>query len=375
MAPGPHDVVLRDVRARAGLRAGLPALPPRLRLPVQLLLRGRRRRGTRGRGRGLVSRPGAAEIAALPRAVDEAMVELLDTPAAVRGRGAGRARPPPRAAAPGAAAHGHQARAVAQPARPRLHSTRPRRSRGRPAPWSGSPTTAAWSRSATTATASRSTTSTRATPSYLEPFALADRPVTCGEWLAFIDDGGYQRPELWLSDGWAAVSGRGVGGAALLVRDGDGTWTVFTLGGRRPVDPTSRCATSATTRPTPSPAGPGRGCRPRPSGSTPSPAPARSAAPSSTSTACTRSRREARGRPTRSATCGSGPSSAYSPYPGFRPAAGAVGEYNGKFMVNQHVLRGGSCVTPPDHVRADLPQLLPALGALAVHRPPPGPRR
>ena len=55
---------------------------------------------------------------------------------------------------------------------------------------------------------------------YLEPFALGDQLVTCGEWLEFIDDGGYHRPELWLSDGWATVQAEGWEGPALLVAGG-----------------------------------------------------------------------------------------------------------------------------------------------------------
>ena len=64
--------------------------------------------------------------------------------------------------------------------------------------------------------------------------------------------------------------------------------------------------------------------------------------------------------------------SAYSPYPGYRAAAGALGEYNGKFMVNQMVLRGSSHATPSGHARVELPQFLPAVGTLAIQRRPSG---
>ena len=180
---------------------------------------------------------------------------------------------------------------------------------------------------------------------WLEPFALADRPVSCGDWLAFIDDGGYRRPELWLSDGWATVQSEGWDAPLYWRREG-GEWTVFTLAGPKTVvggEPVchisyheadafarwarARLATEAEWEAVAAAAA-GRECfnletlhpRPGPPGSLP-------------------------------ADVWEWTSSAYLPYPGFRPAAGAVGEYNGKFMVNQHVLRGGSCVTPPDHLR------------------------
>ena len=183
---------------------------------------------------------------------------------------------------------------------------------------------------------------------WLEPFALADRPVTNGEWLAFIEDGGYRRPELWLSDGWAALQAADAT-APLYWRWTDGAWSEFTLAGARPLDPARPVVHVSYHE-------------------------ADAFARWSDARLPTEAEWEAvaAGRPVegRNLDLGrlrpeAGPpgdlslfgdvwewtSSAYLPYPRFRPAAGAVGEYNGKFMVSQHVLRGGSCVTPAGHVR------------------------
>ena len=158
----------------------------------------------------------------------------------------------------------------------------------------------------------------------LEPFALADRPVSCGDWLAFVADGGYRRPELWLSDGWATVLDQGWTAPLYWFEDA-GEWQLFTLGGPRPV---------ATDEPV---------CH------------------ISYYEADAYARWSGARLPTEfeweaAAPAGAGyvwewTGSAYLPYPGFQPARGAVGEYNGKFMVSQHVLRGGSAVTPPGHAR------------------------
>jgi ergothioneine biosynthesis protein EgtB len=186
----------------------------------------------------------------------------------------------------------------------------------------------------------------------LRPFALAARPVTNGEWCDFIADVGYEHPMLWLAEGWHQV--RAQGWKAPLYWRGDADAPVqMTLAGELPVDfhapvchisyfeadayarwagkrlPTeAEWEVAAATQPV---AGnfADKG-RLRPAASTPS------------------------GRAPISQLYGDvweWTSSAYGPYPGFRPAGGAIAEYNGKFMCNQFVLRGGSCVTPFGHVR------------------------
>ncbi|HEY5886859.1 MAG TPA: ergothioneine biosynthesis protein EgtB [Acidimicrobiales bacterium] len=183
---------------------------------------------------------------------------------------------------------------------------------------------------------------------WLDPFALADRPVTNGDWLAFVDDGGYRRPELWLSDGWATVQAAEAT-APLYWRWRDGTWTEFTLTGAVPLDrgrpvvhvnyyeadafarwSDARLPTEAEWE-----------------------AVAAGAPAEGRHLDLDRLRPETGpdGDPGLFGDVWEWTSSAYLPYPGFRPATGAVGEYNGKFMVSQHVLRGGSCITPVGHVR------------------------
>jgi ergothioneine biosynthesis protein EgtB len=166
---------------------------------------------------------------------------------------------------------------------------------------------------------------------WLEPFALADRLVTCGEWQAFIDDGGYRRPELWLSDGWALVNAEGWE-APLYWHDGP-DWQLFGLGGSHPIEAhapvrhVSYYEADAYAR--------WSGAR------LPSEAEWETVATGASN-------------PTPHQLFGEAwqwTASDYGPYPGFAPAAGAVGEYNGKFMVGQHVLRGGSRLTTPGHER------------------------
>ena len=190
---------------------------------------------------------------------------------------------------------------------------------------------------------------------YLRPFRLASRPETCGAWLEFIADGGYQRPELWLSEGWATVQAEGWDAPLYWQQDEDGGWQRFTLHGWQPVDPRapvnhiSYFEADAYARWTgfrlPSEAEWEVAINGAPvagqfleDGVT-EPLPALATGPDA------QSLHQAWG------SVWEWTQSPYSAYPGFRTPAGALGEYNGKFMVNQMVLRGGSFATPPSHIR------------------------
>ena len=163
---------------------------------------------------------------------------------------------------------------------------------------------------------------------YLVPFCIASQPVTNAEWLAFIHDGGYRRPELWLSDGWAAVQ-QYAWTAPLYWIAGNNDWRCFTLCGLRDLDRAAPvCHVSYYEADAYA-----RWCGKR----LPTEQEWETAA-----RACPDFLKSGVWQWTQSP---------YTAYPRFQPPAGAVGEYNGKFMVNQMVLRGGSCATPADHIR------------------------
>jgi ergothioneine biosynthesis protein EgtB len=177
----------------------------------------------------------------------------------------------------------------------------------------------------------------------VHPFQLAGRLVTTSEYLAFMDDGGYDRPELWLSDGWRAVQSDGWR-APQYWRQSDGGWSTFTLHGREAIRgheplvhvsyyeadayarwagarlPTEQEWEAATHEPEPAPL-------------------------------CGRTASIHPVVPSPYGAAWQWTSSSYSAYPGYRPGDGALGEYNGKFMCNQYVLRGSSCATPAGHAR------------------------
>jgi ergothioneine biosynthesis protein EgtB len=202
---------------------------------------------------------------------------------------------------------------------------------------------------------------------FLDPFAIADRAVTCGEYLAFMRAGGYSRPELWLSDGWRTVESERWRAPLYWQQGqrGEADWVVYTLAGRRAVDadeivahvsyyeadayarwagarlPTEEewehAATAASGgEPTGHFADDGR-LQPARAG-------------------------DRKGKGKEGGMFGDvwqWTRSAYGGYPGYRVPEGPIGEYNGKFMSNQMVLRGGSCLTPAGHVRATYRNFFP----------------
>ncbi len=203
----------------------------------------------------------------------------------------------------------------------------------------------------------------------VEPYALTRRLATNGDWLSFIEDGGYRQPNIWLSEGWATVRQHDWTAPLYWQPSGDG-WQEFTLHGLEAVDPdrpvchVSYFEADAFAR--------WAGCR------LPTEAEWELAAADQAVTGHFLDLDRLHPDSFMSAPPGDGAtpsedpvpslfgdvwqwtSSTYSPYPGFAPAEGAVGEYNGKFMVNQYVLRGGCCVTPPGHVRATYRNFFPA---------------
>ena len=196
---------------------------------------------------------------------------------------------------------------------------------------------------------------------WLDAFRIASHPVTHGDFIDFIEDGGYRRPELWLSAGWDAVTAGGWEAPLYWERREDG-WHLFTLHGEVPVDRnTPVCHVSffeaeAFARW----------------------ANARLPTEAEWEVAAHDASRAGnflesgalhplalRGAPAEGRLAQAfgdvweWTRSDYGPYPGYRPVAGAVGEYNGKFMCGQYVLRGGSCVTPAAHVRATYRNFFP----------------
>ena len=200
---------------------------------------------------------------------------------------------------------------------------------------------------------------------FVEDFQIASRLITNAEYMQFILDGGYRRPELWLSEGWDTVRTNGWKAPLYWERNDDDVWLYYTAQGMRPVDlnepvcHVSYFEADAFAR--------WAGDR----------------LPTEAEWEVAAAKAEPQGNFLESGNfhpvstshegrdpdlvlqqmfgdCWEWTQSSYSAYPGYRPAAGALGEYNGKFMCNQYVLRGGSCASPQSHIRATYRNFFPA---------------
>ena len=168
----------------------------------------------------------------------------------------------------------------------------------------------------------------------LRPFRIGARPVSNGEYRAFIEDGGYRRPEFWLSDGWQRVQDEGWEAPLYWLKDDDGSESVFTLSGVRALDPHAPVEHVSFFE-------------------------ASAYAAWAKARLPTEFEWEAAAPLIRHGQVWEWTRSAYDPYPGFKPFGGVASEYNGKFMVGQMVLRGGSSATPPGHIRSTYRNFFP----------------